>query len=236
MHAEANYWISRQISRNILNDLTQVKGYETVLNIVTGITSRVMVGLPTGRSQEWLAIAKGYTVDVMSVAMDLRPYPAFLRPFVYPWLESVKRLQGHVQRARQFLRPVFADRMTATIAQSIEEMPLDMAQWMIESARGSDRNPDVLTLKMLFLTLASVHTSSMSVTHALFDLCARPEYAQPLRKELVEVIGKYGWTREGIYNLKRLDSFLKESQRMNHPGLCKCPQLYLPVCLCEVAG
>lgn len=138
MYAEASYWISRQISRKNNDDMILVNGYETVLGILTGIISRGMVGLPTSRSQEWLTIAKGYTVDVMSVSMDLRPYSALLRPFVYPWLKSVKRLQRHVQRARQSFYSVFADRITAIISQSTEERPLDMAQWMIESARGSD--------------------------------------------------------------------------------------------------
>lgn len=221
MQAEADYWISRQVPCSIPSESFPLEGYETVLNIATGITSRIMIGLPTARSEEWLAIAKGYTIDVMAVSTALRPYLAFLRPLVYPWLESVKRLQGHVQKARQSLYPVFAARAPDTTSETPAEKHLDMAQWMVESARGDDQDHDVLTLKMLFLTLASVHTSSMTVTHALFDLCAMPEYIQPLRQELCEVLAKYGWTREGVYNLKRLDSFLKESQRMNHPGLCK---------------
>ena len=169
----------------------------------------------------------------MSVSTDLCPYPALIRPFVYPWLDSVKRLQGHVRSARQALRLVFTARTAATTSESKEERYLDMAQWMVESARGSDRDSDILVLKMLFLTLASVHISSMTVTHALFDLFAMPEYVQPLREELREVVVQYGWTREGIYNLqygwtregiynlRRLDSFLKETQRITHPGLCK---------------
>lgn len=44
---------------------------------------------------------------------------------------------------------------------------------------------------------------------------------KPLREELTEAIAKYGWTVEGIYNPKKLDSFNKGSQRMNHPGLYK---------------
>lgn len=216
MQAEASYWISRQVPNDVTSEPIPLNGYGTVLDIVTGITSRVMIGLPTCRVDNWLAIAKGYSVEVMNVSTSLRPYPAFLRPFAYPWQASVKRLRVHVQNAKECLVPVFAARTENTNGKF-----LDMAQWMVDSARGTDRNPEVLTLKMLFLTLASVHTSSMTVTHALFDLCAMPEYVQQLREEVREIVGKYGWTREGIHKLKKLDSFLKESQRMNHPGLCK---------------
>lgn len=220
MTTESDHWISRRIVCSDSSLIVALNGYGTVLDIVAGITSRVMIGLPEARSDDWLQIVKGYTFDVMAVSMDLRPYPVFLRPLVYPWLHSVQRLKGHVKRARRILRPVFELRKNV-VNSTIERSTMDIAHWMVHLAKGIDRNLDVLTLKMLFLTLASVHTSTMSISHAIFDLCAMPEYAQPLREELTEVIGKYGWTVEGIYRLKKLDSFIKESQRMNHPGLCK---------------
>jgi cytochrome P450 len=79
----------------------------------------------------------------------------------------------------------------------------------------------MLVKKLLFLTLAAIHTSTMSLTHIIFDLCSMPAYVEMLRKEITEVIGKSGWTLAAVNELKLLDSFMKESQRVNHPGLCK---------------
>ncbi|KAH8199170.1 hypothetical protein TruAng_006639 [Truncatella angustata] len=59
----------------------------------------------------------------------------------------------------------------------------------------------------------------MSATHALFDLCAYPEYIGVLREEVLGVVKRHGWTLTGVNDMKILDSFLKESQRVNHPGL-----------------
>lgn len=62
----------------------------------------------------------------------------------------------------------------------------------------------------------------MALTHCIFDLCARPEYLEPLRAEakaaLVQDNGK--WQLSTLSRLRKLDSFLKESQRMNQSTFC----------------
>jgi hypothetical protein len=57
----------------------------------------------------------------------------------------------------------------------------------------------------------------MAITHAIFDLCARPEYIEPLRSEAQTVLaqGNGEWQFSTVKRLHQLDSFLKESQRGN---------------------
>ena len=71
----------------------------------------------------------------------------------------------------------------------------------------------------------------MATTQAIFDLAARREYIQPLRDEIQQVIDEDGEDAddEGFLKLKKmsmpklrkLDSFLKESQRLSPPGVGK---------------
>ncbi|OJD36446.1 cytochrome p450 [Diplodia corticola] len=213
VNEEACFWLSKTIPE--AKGEVSLKGYESILRTVAGVTSRVLVGLPVSRSEEWLNTATGYTLDVFHVSTGLRAYPPFIRPFVAPFLSSTARVKRHIRTAEKCLVPLFEKRLQS----SGEDKSLDMVQWLTDSARGSDRDAKVLTRKMLFLTLAAVHTSTMSATHALFDLCAMPQYIEPLRDEIREVVGKEGWTLSAINNMKRLDSFMKESQRVNHPGL-----------------
>lgn len=64
--------------------------------------------------------------------------------------------------------------------------------------------------------MIQLHTSSMAITHAVFDLLARPEYIQPLRAEAQEALAEDGeWKLSTLARLRRMDSFLKESQRVN---------------------
>jgi cytochrome P450 len=77
--------------------------------------------------------------------------------------------------------------------------------------------------------MAAIHTTSMATTAAIFDLCAHPEYIQPLRDEIQQVIDEDGQDVDdnGFLKLKkssmpklwRMDSFLKESQRLTPPQL-----------------
>jgi len=54
----------------------------------------------------------------------------------------------------------------------------------------------------------------------LYDLAAYPEYVAPLREEAEAVIKEEGWSKKAIGKLHKLDSFLKESQRLTVPA-CK---------------
>ena len=47
--------------------------------------------------------------------------------------------------------------------------------------------------------------------YTLYDLCAHPEYIEPLRLEVSEQFTK----RDSLENMPLLDSFLKESSRLN---------------------
>ncbi|KAJ5519616.1 hypothetical protein N7463_000069 [Penicillium fimorum] len=48
----------------------------------------------------------------------------------------------------------------------------------------------------------------------LVDLSSHPELVYNIRAEAVSVVGKEGWSRAGLYQLKLMDSALKESQRL----------------------
>jgi len=52
--------------------------------------------------------------------------------------------------------------------------------------------------------------------HAFYYLAAFPEYMQPLREEVEAVVQSEGWTKAGLDQMHKLDSFIRESQRL-HP-------------------
>ena len=214
-----SYWLAKDIPET--GGAVDLNAYHTVLSAIVGSASRSFVGLPISRDSEWLKTAVGYTMDVFGVAVSLRPYPAFLRPVVARFMAGTKRLDDHLNTAKRCFSPIFAERLALKDSGTAPaEKPVDMIQWMVDSARGADRDPDFLAHNILFMTVAAVHTSAISAVHVLFDLCEMPEYVQPLREEVLRVVGEHGWTLPAINQMKLLDSFMKESQRMSPPGLC----------------
>lgn len=108
-----------------------------------------------------------------------------------------------------------------------------MLQWMIEEVRGQENRDSVreLTLRVLVLNFAAIHTTSMvrpidsifeihylhglqTFTSTLYFLAAHPELVPGLREEVLKVTEEHGWTKLAMDKLIRMDSFLKEAQRM----------------------
>jgi cytochrome P450 len=66
------------------------------------------------------------------------------------------------------------------------------------------------------------HTTSNLLTNIVYDLTAHPEYLQPLREEIKSVMAEDGILQKtSPTKMKLLDSAVKESQRLNSPGLNK---------------
>jgi hypothetical protein len=58
------------------------------------------------------------------------------------------------------------------------------------------------------------------LTQVLYRLLANPEYVEPLRQEVDAVTTEEGWTKAGIDKMYKVDSFLRETQRLDGLGLC----------------
>ena len=60
-----------------------------------------------------------------------------------------------------------------------------------------------------------------SISLLLLHLAAAPEYMQLLRDEVEAAIAADGWTKAAMDKMWKVDSFLKESQRVNGVSLSK---------------
>jgi hypothetical protein len=49
----------------------------------------------------------------------------------------------------------------------------------------------------------------------LYRLLDNPEYVEPLRQEVEAVIAEEGWTKAGMDKMHKIDSFVRESQRVD---------------------
>lgn len=67
------------------------------------------------------------------------------------------------------------------------------------------------------------HNSSTAALQAVYNLCVMPESVEVLRVEIEQALrqSKGEWNLETLNSLNRLDSFLKESQRLNSLSFCR---------------
>ena len=61
---------------------------------------------------------------------------------------------------------------------------------------------------------------SQTVTHSLYNLTTYPEYVEPLREEIETVIQEQGWSKASVSEMRKLDSFVKETMRLSQIAAC----------------
>jgi len=96
------------------------------------------------------------------------------------------------------------------------ERPNDLITWLLENmTQDYHRTVFDLVLRILTVNFAAIHTSTITLTQSLYDLAIHPEYVEDMRKEAEAVIAGDGWTKVAMQKMRKIDSFLKESQRLN---------------------
>lgn len=61
-------------------------------------------------------------------------------------------------------------------------------------------------------------SSQVLLPYSVFLTIRRPEHIEPLRVEISSVVAEYGWSKDAIRHMVKLDSFVKETQRLSPIG------------------
>lgn len=69
-------------------------------------------------------------------------------------------------------------------------------------------------LLRIALSLFAIHTTSDLMSEIMTQLARHPEVVKPLREEVIEVLRRDGLKKTALYNLKLMDSVIKECQRI----------------------
>ncbi|KAL1858064.1 hypothetical protein VTK73DRAFT_7969 [Phialemonium thermophilum] len=200
---------------------------EKVCRLITRVTSRVFLGPKLCRDEAWLKVARESAITSMAAAEELRMWPSPLRSIVHWFLPSCRRARAQVREARRIIDPVLAARRRrkqtkgkregaagerdGEEGQDGEKEPNDAIEWFDRTAGGNEYDP--VTAQML-IAFVAIHTTADLVSQVLTDLAQHPEMIEPLREEVLAELAHGGWRKASLYNMKLMDSAIKESQRM----------------------
>ncbi|KAF9225192.1 cytochrome P450 [Gyrodon lividus] len=199
------------------NEWKSVPALQIVQNIVCRTSNRIFVGLPLCRDPDWVDLNIKFTLDVVKGGIIIGLFPNFLAPLVARFMTSVP---GSTRRGMKHLGPIIEERWKHMdeYGKTWADKPNDFLSWLMDEAKGSERSVKELTLRILAVNFAAIHTSSNSFTQALYHLAANPQYMQPLREEVESIVAREGWSKAALVKMRKIDSFLKESQRMEGIG------------------
>ncbi|KAF8637704.1 hypothetical protein AX16_010779 [Volvariella volvacea WC 439] len=199
------------------SDWSPIPAYDTIMRIVSRSSNRVFVGLPFCRDPDYCKLNEEFTVQVVTAGTTLMCFPAFLRPLAARFLTNV---EGGIQRGLRHLGSMIRERLEQEekCGKDRADRPNDLISWLLDYAQPHQREERDLVVRVLTVNFAAIHTTTMAVTHALYDLASHPEYVEPLREEIQDIIDTEGWTKTAMGKLRKLDSFIRESQRVSAGG------------------
>ena len=66
--------------------------------------------------------------------------------------------------------------------------PNNMSTWNLRNSTKKQRlNLEIQAQMQLMVSMAAIHTTSMTVTNVMYDLAARPQYIEPLQNEITTI-------------------------------------------------
>lgn len=167
------------------------------------------------------ALVRADHSTVLESVTIFRFFPAWLHPLLYYIVPSRYATSGFKRRAEQMMRPVFAETLRAqATGHWMPSNIADGATWGVDHitdlAAPDQRTPDALVHAEILLIAASIPAMVATETNALFDLITRPDCLRFVQDEVKELSNsEAALTLQGLKSLHKLDSFLRESQRMN---------------------
>lgn len=196
--------------------------YNMLLHLVALLSGRIFVGHPLSRNETWLQATLSYTIDGFVGAEKLWNYPKLLHPLMQYLIPEVRKVHSYLKNGANLLEPIMKERQRAMREDPDFKKPSDMVQWIVDNSDGDNGfDTDYVTKTQMLISVVAIHTTTMTTAQAVFDLVSHPEYIEPLREELMQVKAEEGdkWTKASIAKLRKMDSFMKESQRFRPPGL-----------------
>lgn len=186
--------------------------------VISRLTSRTWVGQELARNDAWHTANIETTEQIFITALILKCLPGFLRPVVLPLLPSRKKLRKCIERVHSFLVPEIERRLARMNKGNGADEPEDELQWMLEAGTEEEREPSNLATRYVFAVIGSLFTVSAGLVDCLYYMTAHPEYLEPLREEVQQVLAEEGgWNKATPAKLVKMDSFMKESQRAHVP-------------------
>ncbi|KAI0292786.1 cytochrome P450 [Russula brevipes] len=179
---------------------------ETVQRVICCTTNRVFVGLPLCRNRDYQTLNLTFAVNVIKYGTIISMFP---KPF--------KRLPSQIRQEIEFIRPMVKERFAKMeeFGDDWDDKPNDMLMWLMEEAKGVERSLEGLARRLLLANFAGIHATSLTFTQTLYRLLGNPQYIEPLRQEVEAVIAEEGWTKAGMDKMHKIDSFLRETQRLD---------------------
>lgn len=212
---------------NITDEWSEHRLSPYIYRLMARITSRLFLGVPICRDKRWLQLQLDLVMAIFHTILVLRNYPRFTHPLLGAVIPARKRLKKCMEELHDFLEPLIEERMAldakynsrGQMTSDKYEKPNDVMQWMMDIATDEEYTADNLANRFVYTIMGSIRSVVEVVMNCLYELVERPEYIEPIREEMRQVMEEDGgWGKRTAGRLLKTDSFIKEISRHYPPS------------------
>ncbi|KAI1205902.1 ent-kaurene oxidase [Annulohypoxylon truncatum] len=188
-----------------------------MIRTISRLSGRVFVGPALNRVEEWMDVSINFAVTAFIAVIKLQFFPPWMRPVAQYLVSELRTIDRDLEKAQAMLTPIIEERIRDSETPGYEE-PDDFVQWLLDALPDDQKRDFYIQGKVqLLLSAASIHTTSNLTTDCIYDLAVHQDMQEILREEAREVLeDEEAWgKKDSMSRLKKLDSFIKESQRLS---------------------
>jgi len=212
MVSEIEHSFKEQIG--LPEEFTPISLYGVIAMTVARVSNSIFVDGDYRRNKEYLQNATDYAQAVVLSAEVVRLFPHWAKSIVI----KILPVTTCMRKAVGFLGKDVQDRLEERYDGG--KKPDDLIQWLIDAAPPVEKTVYQIVERVMALNVASIHTTTMTFTPAIYSLAAEPsKYIDTLRNEVVQNLEDGQITHTTTQNLIYMESFLRESARFDSNGL-----------------
>ncbi|GAP84828.2 putative cytochrome P450 [Rosellinia necatrix] len=198
-----------------------------IYRLMARITSRLFLGVPICRDKRWLQLQLDLVMAIFHTILLMRNFPRFTHPLLGAVIPARKRLKKCMEELHDFLEPLIEERMAidakynsrGQMTSDQYEKPNDVMQWMMDIATDEEYTADNLANRFVYTIMGSIRSVVEVVMNCMYELVERPEYIEPIREEMRQVLAEDGgWGKRSAGRMLKTDSFIKEISRHYPPS------------------
>ncbi|PSN61957.1 cytochrome P450 [Corynespora cassiicola Philippines] len=215
--SEARYSVRKYFPLDA-EDWVEINAFQAILNSVAQVSARLFVGEDLCRDEEWLKVAAETAMAAFNTTYAMKKWSKWLHPFVFRFVPEYQTLQKVRTKGEAILKRHAAASHKEKKGEEEEDY---LMTWISKKRPGFATDFAAQADLQLQFTVAAIHTTTMAMAHMLYDLAAHPEYTPILREEIKASLEATGgeYNRDCIAKMAKVDSFMKESQRLHPPSL-----------------
>ncbi|KAJ0115188.1 Dihydromonacolin L monooxygenase LovA [Diaporthe amygdali] len=197
------------------SDWVEISPADYILTVIARVSTMVFMGEEMAHNKAWIEASSRYAPLAFATSDHLGTYPFWLRRYIHWFLPGCQKVRAQLAECRRHLQPIIDKRRALKAVAAAKGQPEpdldDSIEWFRKVLKRDDF--DVCALQ-ISLSMAAIHTTSDLMQCTMIEIARHPKLFEELREEILNTLRTHGLKKTALYEMKLMDSVIKETQRL----------------------